>query len=523
MARPSCRVSVVFRCLSFLLVLGCALSSPAQLWAKGCAESLGPAQPPPSSLWGDLQPETILLDATRWTGSQLPNNSFPISTSVDIENGWVFHSYYGGFSIWDARTNPAAPARVSLVGGWERNFPSWPTLTEFTQIVFYIDVPDGNDNLAAVGAITPVGLTIWDTTNKTLPRALYQDKGKFSYQVYAARIGNRDYAFAADFLADPGLHVYDMTAAKSFTTPCIENHATGPVTCPNVYKTRVGTRENTKYVHGLGVGNRHFVVKTGGSVTGSGVKIYEVTNPAQPQLVVQDFVGFAQFGDIHGVAMWTSNGQHYLTLRHTMNSQDTAKIFNVTSCLTTGCAGLQNLEVWRSPQPLKPYPQSDYWLSAIFSRSGATPFIYYGNHDPCRDGEAPFQTEYLYDVSNPAAPHEISPQNHIVDPPAPNGRPVDYWSWYYSDTVRGWSHFGPRVAKFNGEYLYRAAATIFDVHKWAGAVPVPPTANFIWSPDTIYAGDPVTFTSTSTGGPTSFVWMFQDGTSPSTAAPSDPP
>src|SRR5690349_19841166 len=158
MAHPSSRVSAVFRFLSFLLVVGCALSSPAGLWAKGCAESLGPALPPPVALWGDLQPESILLDATRWTGSQLPNSAYPISTSVDIENGWIFHSFYGGFSIWDARTNPAAPARVSLVGGWERHFPSWPTLTEFTQIVFYIDVPDGNDNLAAVAAVTPVGL-----------------------------------------------------------------------------------------------------------------------------------------------------------------------------------------------------------------------------------------------------------------------------------------------------------------------------------------------------------------------------
>ena len=503
----------VLRFLTFVLILGCVLlSSPAQLWAKGCAESLGPAQPPPSTLWGDLQPEAILADATRWTGSQLPNTAYPISTSVDIENGWVFQSFYGGFSIWDARTNPAVPTRASVIGGWERNFPSWPSLTEFTQIVFYMDVPEGNDNLAAVSAITPVGLTIWDTTNKTAPRALYQDTGKFSYQVYAARIGNRDYAFAADFLADPGLHVYDMTAAKNFTTACIENHATGQGNCPNVYQTRVGNRENTKYVHGLGVGNRHFVAKSGGSVTGSGVKIYEVTNPTQPQLVVQDFVGFAQFGDIHGLAMWTNNGQHYLTVRHTMNSQDTAKIFNVTSCLTTGCAGLQNLEVWRSPQPLKPYPQSDYWLSATFSRSGTTPFIYYGNHDPCRDGEAPFQTEYLYDVSNPAAPRDISPQSHITD----MGKPVDYWSWYYSDTVRGWSHFGPRVAKFHGAYLYRAAATIFDIHKWTGAVAGPPTASFTWSPDTIYSGDPVIFTSNSTGAPTSYAWTFQDG-SPSTA------
>lgn len=509
--RPSRLASPVLRFLSFILVLGCVLSSPSQIWAKGCAESLGPAVPPPASLWGDMQPGSILVDATTWTGSQLPNTRYQISTAVDIENGWVFQSFYGGFSIWDARTNPATPTRTSIIGGWERNFPSWPSLTEFTQIVFYIDAPEGNDNLVAVAAITPVGITLWDTTTKTAPKALYQDTGKFSYQVYAARIGTRDYAFAADFLGDPGLHVYDMTTAKSFNS-CIENRTNGEVNCPGVYQTRVGPREATKYVAGLGVGTRHFVAKSGGSGTGTGIRLYDVTNPSQPQLVVQDFQGFNQFGDTHGMAMWTQNGEHYLAARQSKGTTDIGKIFNITSCLTTGCAGLQNLEVWRSGA-LKPYPESTYWLSAVFSRSGSTPFIYFGNHDTCRQGEAPYQTEYLMDVSNPAAPRDVSPQVHGTD----LGVPVDYWSWYYSDTTRGWSHMGPRVAKFNGEYLYRAAATIFDVHKWTGALAGPPTANFTWSPDVIYSGDPVSFTSTSTGSPTSFSWTFQDG-APSSAS-----
>jgi PKD repeat protein len=460
MAHPSCRVSPVVQCLflAFLLIL-----SPARLWAKGCAESLGPAQPPPSSLWGELQPGAILLDATGWTGSQLPNNSFPISTSVDIENGWIFHSFYGGFSIWDARTHPEAPEQVSITGGHRPTlkFPSWPFITEFTQIVFSIDVPEGNDNLAAVGAVAPVGLTIWNTTNKSEPLALYQDTARHTHQVYAARIGGRDYAFVADFQTSVthGLYVYDMTAAKSFNS-CVENSLNG-IDCPGIYRGQIGGQEAAKYVHGLAVGNRHFIVKSAGNSDTAGIKIYEVTNPLQPQLVVQDFQGFSN-GNFHGVALWTHNGQHYLATRQSQGLQDVGKIFNVTTCLTTGCPGLQNLEVWRSPQPIKPYPQSLDWLSVTSSRSGSTPFIYFGNQDPCRDGEADFQTEYLLDVSNPAAPRDVTPQGHITD----MGRQVDYWSWYYSDTVRGWSHFGPRMARFNGPYLYRAAATIFDVHKW---------------------------------------------------------
>ncbi|MEA2601799.1 MAG: hypothetical protein QOF89_2791 [Acidobacteriota bacterium] len=493
-SRPGTTILSLFSCV---LVLVCLLSSPTRTWAKGCAEG-SPAVPVPSSLWGELQPESILLDATQWTGSQLPNTRFPISTSVDIENGWIFHSFYGGFSIWDARTDPANPQRVSLMGGFEGAIPNWPKLTEFTQIAFYVDAPEGNDNIMALAAATPVGLSIWDTTNKTSPRFLYQDTGKFLYQVYAARINGRDYAFAGDFLGDPGLHVYDMTAAKTFSAGCYENRSLGENNCPGVYVGRIGAREGAKYVHGMAVGNRHFVVKGGGYQSGSGIQIWEVTNPQQPQLIVQDFRGGVI--DVHGVALWAQNGHQYLAARH----GGEGKIFDVTTCLASGCSSLP-APLWT--KTLKPYPESLYWLSATFSRSGTTPFIYFGNHDTCRQGEPGLQTEYLYDVTNPANPRDITPQTQIQD----QGETVDYWSWYYSDFTRGFSHFGPRVAKFNGPYLYRAGATIFDVHKWTGGVAAPPVANFTWSPDTVYMGDPVTFTSTSSGAPTSFSWTFQDG------------
>ena len=80
----------------------------------------------------------MLINATNWTGSQRPNLAYQISTTVDIENGWIFHSFYGGFSIWDARTNPADPQRVALFGGWEGAISGWDPAGEFTQVVFGI-------------------------------------------------------------------------------------------------------------------------------------------------------------------------------------------------------------------------------------------------------------------------------------------------------------------------------------------------------------------------------------------------
>ena len=51
--------------VAFLLALTAVL--PLRLLAKGCAESLGPAQAPPQALWGDLKPTATLVDATNWT------------------------------------------------------------------------------------------------------------------------------------------------------------------------------------------------------------------------------------------------------------------------------------------------------------------------------------------------------------------------------------------------------------------------------------------------------------------------
>ena len=78
-------------------------------------------------------------------------------------------------------------------------FPYWPPTGEFTQLVFSVDAPEGNDSILAVGAINPIGVSIWDASNKGGLRPLYQDHNKFVYQVHAGRTNGRDYAFAADF------------------------------------------------------------------------------------------------------------------------------------------------------------------------------------------------------------------------------------------------------------------------------------------------------------------------------------
>jgi hypothetical protein len=495
------------------LATAALLSLPIAGHAKGCSESLvGQPNQTPSALWGELQPAGVILDATGYNGNQRADSRYPQATEVDIENGYLFASYWAGFGIWDLHGDPANPVRLRLLDGWLGAFPQWSIgQSETDQFIYTLDVPVGDDSLLAVGGISPLGLSIWDVSNKAVPVALYQDAfGKEISQVYAARINGRSYAFAGGSFSggEFGLFIYDMTEARNRNyVRCVENVSQGIHTCPGVYVTKIGTgNDKTQYVHGMPFGAKHFIVISPGQSSVHFLKIYDVSDPAHPALVVSGFTGSGVTNFTSGVALWQQGSNAYLAVR-VGSAQSSLQIFDVTTCLTSGCASLgtpiTNISV-------APITESSNWKTLSFSRHGTTPMLFLGNHDLCHTGEPYQHTEYLFDVSNPLQPRDITPTATTTY----QGETVDYWSYYYSDDVKGFGFSAPRSAKFwdapdGTSYLYRADLTLFDVHKLVAlAAPVP---HFISAPTVVWAGDPVTFTDTSTGVVTSRTWTFEDG------------
>ncbi len=496
-------------CISFFGLIGLISASSAQ--AQTCAEDLTcqylncrtPASGAPAQLWGELKPVDLgqlpaARDNSNFNEFGDPfNETEPLWMSLDIENGWIFTAINAGLQVWNSNGSPTNPTRSSVVG--RSGFPVWtPDPHEFYP-VRDVDAPPGNDNVVAVAVTHEAGVVIFNTAVKTSPTARYADTGKWAEQVYAAHINGVDYAFAATKFT--GLLSYNMTAAQARTTLCTES--TPGSTC-GVYVSKLGSHDGFSYVDGVGNANgtAHWVV---GAFSGAdrGLEIFNVSNPSTPQSVV---TGLTTELGVHGVAMWRRGSSYYLATRVIVSGGTQARIYDVSCIAGNSCSSLGS-PIWTAN-----LPDGGAGLFLTYSESASgRPFVYFGDVNKCGSG---LQHEWLYDVSNPAAPQDITP------PPADvNGQLTGYWGWYYRRNPTGFNSVMPRVGKFNGNYFYRAAFGIFDIHELTSGGP--PVAAFTYSPNPPYAGQPVNFTDSSTGVPNGWNWTFTGGT-PGTSTQQNP-
>jgi PKD repeat protein len=196
--------------------------------------------------------------------------------------------------------------------------------------------------------------------------------------------------------------------------------------------------------------------------------------------------------------MWQQAGHYYLALRtdffdsQMARSVNQAQIYDVT-CVTGGtCSG-------GLPAPLSALEldsgTSNFYVT--YSSSNGTPFVYFGSDDKCRGG---LQHEWLFDVSNPSAPRDVTHGN-------------GYWGWYYRGNPTGFNNVMPRTGKFIGDYFYRAALSIFDIHK-RNATGTPTPYIFVGGPATGTTNQALTFSASAavcTPSPGGWNWNTSGG------------
>jgi PKD repeat protein len=494
----------VLICLALAVAAAAAAGNPSLAVAQTCDRtgcgwtSCGsPASPVPSTYWSSsLQPAEASIPLTRdvtafseYTGQYATN---PYFFSIDIQNGWAFTAMDYGVKVWDIHSAavPTSPTSYISLG----QFLNGGDPNENKTPIQDISLPAGNDTLGAVAGLGKIGTTIIDFSNKAMPAAIYQSYNVEATTVYAANVSGTNYAFVGSVQQPGGLLVYNMDAARR-SPGCAE--ATPGSSCPGVYVGTIGSR-TPAYLAGVD----HFLAASSGA--GVGFDLWDVSSPASPTLKVTGLTDRS----VYGVAMWKNGNTYYLGAISGPNFLSPSVpyqlwVFDV-SCATGSCSSATPVSVTTIDVTVATTPS--YFLT--FSRSGATPFLYIGSDQYC--GVPTTQREWLFDLSNPAAPHDITP--------APVGG-AGYWGWYYRANSTGFNFVMPRKGKFNNQYFYRVAQTIFDIHQHVGQTV--PVADFSFSPNPAYLGLPVQFNDLTIGQPNSWNWTFQNG-SPSASTAQSP-
>lgn len=464
-----------------------------------------PALVAPPSLWGELKPAETLIPTCSRGGPAYCRDStafneftefywnYPWYMSVDVENNYLFAGLSHGFQVWDLHANGANPTPVGKVTSTSA-FAVWVDSAEQKWPIQDIDAPTGVDDLVTVVGEGGIGLSVFDLADKPHPRLLYQNHRKDGEQVYATKIGSAEYAFmAAKGSSGGGLFTFNLTKAREYSRCAEAVPASGEtVRCPSVYMGRVGTRTTALYVDGV---DQYVVLSSG---AGGGFEIWNIANPASPQLKLDALTSQRPpYTPVYGVALWKEGAKYYLALRTHVE----ARIYDVTCITGSSCTGPGTL-LWS-----KALDSGAVNFYVTFSRAGSVPFLYFGSDNRC-SGSA--QREWLYDVRNPAAPHDVTPQ-------------TGYWGWYYRGGLTGFNNVMPRTGKFNGSYFYRAGLAIMDFHVLTAGLP--PDTQFDWSSANpqIYAGDAVQFHDLTAPAPESRQWTIPDASAAAGAAAPPPP
>jgi PKD repeat protein len=327
------------------------------------------------------------------------------------------------------------------------------------------------------------GLAIVRTADTGAPVVAYQ-REVATGKVYAFASGGTRYAYGTAF-ANGSLYLYNLNAAATLNR-CVE--VPPATTCGSVYMGQVSAF-GTGWGSLSGTGT--FLATGKGGAAGKMV-IWNVSTPGIPTPVLEIAASSPSVG------LWKMGSSYYAARLDQTGKQ--LAVYNV-SCIASGsCQGAPS-PMWSGQVSAT---NSMQYITA--SVDGANAYLYLGAEDL---GSCAVQREFIYDVTNPSSPSELTPKIHADG----------YWGWYYMGCPTGFNLVGPRQGKVYGNKLYRAAMSLLDSHKINKGGP--PTANFAWTETEIYPGTAVHFQDQSSGAASNWSWVFTDGT-PATASTPNP-
>jgi PKD repeat protein len=470
---------VLIRALGALLaVFGLGLGAQAPLYAANSV-----AVPVPQPRWNSssaLQPDLILGDSTYFSGHADPKVGDTLFWhALDIEGNYLFTATGQGMQVIDL-TSPGSPVVRSYIYGWFTSgaFPIW-NYSDKDWYIKQIDAPEGDPSVVTLG-MEDQGFAIVRTTDPGNPVVAYQRMVETS-RVYAFASGGVKYAYGTGF-SNGAVYLYNLSNAANLNR-CSE--IPPAVTCGGVFQGQVSAFNNPNPAVSPGwtsmAGTGTFLVTGKTGSTGS-MAVWNIATPAAPTKML-DIAGGTP-----GVAIWKSGSSYYAAKIASTGKQ--LSIYDV-SCIASGSCPAAPAPIWSATI------SANLMQHVTASVDGANSYLYIGGEDL---GSCAVQREYIYDVTTPSNPVEITPKIH----------PDGYWGWYYMGCSTGFNLVGPRIGKVRGNKLYRAAMSILDTHKINKGGP--PVASFSWAETEIYPGTAIHFQDQSSGAPATWLWSFTGGT-----------
>ncbi|MCG8458046.1 MAG: hypothetical protein MI919_17350 [Holophagales bacterium] len=471
-------------CSATICLLAAALVMLPASEARACPGDRSPGEPVVSSLhlphFFPTDPVGVAFpanrDSTDYDTTFQPSflTGFELFTDTDVYGDRLFVAYNSGFSVWDiAGARAGNPRFLNVREGWVSNhFLNWSNNVEESAFIEEISVlplggpgdPDENLVLIALAARDPVGFSAWifDRSNNDLQQ-IYQVNDNHSFQVrLIEHTDGRFYAFSS---RPDGIKVYDLTRARQIGT-CFDDKITPVDECPGVDKGRVGGMTTGRYLDvWQRPANGAIFVSASDGVFGTavGVELHRVDDPSNPAAATRLLGGLSS--RTFGTALFDRGDQIYLAAIERLGNVDNViSFFNVSGCVDGGaCSFAQAL----GEIDLLNFSAAQY-LS--FSTSAGRPFLYYGG---ALQNLAQPVVELLLDLSSihPSVPgQDFAAMEITAGGPtyfdACNGQDVGYWGWYYPKNQFGLKNLSPRRGTFGGEYFYRAAYGVLDVHRF---------------------------------------------------------
>lgn len=448
-------------------------------------------------------------DSTDYITQTIPGNSsghelFQDVAGVEGDDDWLYVAYNAGLQIWDLRVDPDDPRRELFRDGWLGQFEFFPGFGEGDTYISSIDViaSTGNNVLIALAGELGHGVSFWrwNTATEVLTQ-IYQETGIGVLDIKLIEHSNgRIYALGSDKDASAGgLHVFDVSAADA--SPCFDDNP-GIGGCSTVYEGDVAANAgDSNYIDSEGsyvdawtaANGDIYVVASDGSAKVTDpltVEIWRLDNPENPVSpggATRMFQGLST--NTRGVQLFEVGTSQFLAVIDVISASNTVlRIYDASNCVDGSPCGSLGSSLFNYSLP----SNTGNFQYLSFSRSGSRSFLYYGLETTGTGGP---RVEQLFDVSSlddvsPAIFEITDAGANYIDPC--NGQSIDYWGDYYNLNAYGNENLVPRNGRFIGNYFYRAALGILDVHE---LTQVDPQASIITTTESSSAwmGDPVDF------------------------------